>query len=329
MRIGIILILVCLFAGIAVNAQQQPAQDEVRMLNIEVVRLFNANKYEEALQIAESSLKLCEQSFGKDNPKTMDSLKNLAAVYAVLDQNEKSADTYKRIVKMQEEQVGKNDKSLINILVLMGNQYLIAKKGSAALSAYDHALKIADVVYEKDSKELIPILKRTSFLYVNAANVSKSIDHYKRLIALQEKHLGPEHLETAESLDFYSMVLRMTGKIKEAGEYDEKIRCVYRLVHLPDNTRISSNDLHDAAIYKAEPVYPSIAKSNRIQGAVYMQVTIDEGGLVIKAIPVSGPKDLIDTSITAVKKWRFRPIILEGKPVKVQGILVFNYTIMN
>lgn len=326
MRIGIILLLVCLFAGIAVNAQQQPAQDEVRMLNIEVVRLFNANKYEEALQIAESSLKLCEQSFGKDSPKTIDSLKNLAAVYAGLEQHEKSANTYKRIVKLQEAQVGENDKRLISLLVLMGNQYSMDKKDAVALSAYNRALKIADITNEMDSKEFIPMLKRTSILNANTGNYSKSIDHYKRLIALQEKHLGSGHLDTAESLAFYSVVLRIAGKEKEADEYDEKVRRAYQLMQIPDQTtNVSGGVLQGHAIFRMEPVYPSGAMSNRVQGTVQIQVTIDEGGFVIEAEPLSGPEDLRKASIVAAKKWRFAPTMLEGQPVKVQGILTFNF----
>src|SRR4051794_29826892 len=53
--------------------------------------------------------------------------------------------------------------------------------------------------------------------------------------------------------------------------------------------------------------YPLPARLQRVQGTVVVKVTLDSHGNVTAAVPVSGAKALIDDSIAASKKWRFKP----------------------
>jgi TonB family protein len=91
--------------------------------------------------------------------------------------------------------------------------------------------------------------------------------------------------------------------------------------------RVSGGVLQGAAVHKVQPLYPPLAKAAGVQGAVQVQLTVNEKGEVEAAEVVSGHPLLGDASLAAARQWAFKPTELEGKPVKVQGIVTFNFTL--
>ncbi len=88
-----------------------------------------------------------------------------------------------------------------------------------------------------------------------------------------------------------------------------------------------SNELtvKDNALSIAQPKYPAAARAVRASGAVQVQVTIDEDGEVITASAISGHPLLQQAAETAAKESRFTPTLLSGEPVKITGIIVYNF----
>jgi TonB family protein len=82
-----------------------------------------------------------------------------------------------------------------------------------------------------------------------------------------------------------------------------------------------------SALKKVAPAYPPEAKEAGVSGKVQVQVTISEEGRVIEAMAISGPELLHEAAVQAAKQWVFKPTRLDGAPVKVQGILTFNFTL--
>ena len=96
---------------------------------------------------------------------------------------------------------------------------------------------------------------------------------------------------------------------------------------VPKKINVSGGVLQGGALRKPAPVYPPIAKAARAAGAVQVQVTISEDGRVIDAQVVSGHPLLRDAALQAARQWVFKPTELSGVPVKVQGVLTFNFTL--
>ncbi len=95
----------------------------------------------------------------------------------------------------------------------------------------------------------------------------------------------------------------------------------------PKKITVSGGVLQGSAIKKFQPPYPPIAKAARAAGAVQVQVTISEEGRVIEAAVIGGHPLLRDAALQAARQWLFKPTELSGVPVKVQGILTFNFTL--
>jgi len=88
---------------------------------------------------------------------------------------------------------------------------------------------------------------------------------------------------------------------------------------------ISAGVLNGKALSLPLPDYPAEAKAAGAEGVVVIQVTIDEQGNVTEARAISGPKLLQEVSVNAARQAKFSPTLLQGEPVKVTGVLVFNF----
>lgn len=88
---------------------------------------------------------------------------------------------------------------------------------------------------------------------------------------------------------------------------------------------ISGGVLNGKAISLPRPAYPAVARAARQEGTVTVQVTVDEEGKVISARAVGGPPLLRNAAVEAAYRARFSPTKLSGQPVKVTGVVVYNF----
>ncbi len=63
------------------------------------------------------------------------------------------------------------------------------------------------------------------------------------------------------------------------------------------------------------PAYPAEARAQNIYGDVQLLLTLDAQGNVTEAEPLTGPKLLRQPAIDSAMKWKFRPVLRDGKPV--------------
>jgi len=88
---------------------------------------------------------------------------------------------------------------------------------------------------------------------------------------------------------------------------------------------ISGGVLNGKATSLPQPPYPPIAKAAHASGSVTVQVTVDEEGNVISAHPVSGHPLLQAAATAAARQAKFTPTKLSGQPVKVTGVIIYNF----
>ena len=88
---------------------------------------------------------------------------------------------------------------------------------------------------------------------------------------------------------------------------------------------ISGGVLNGKALSLPAPDYPFEARSSGAQGTVTVQVTIDEAGNVIAANAVAGHPMLQSAAVNAARLARFSPTMLLGEPVKVTGVITYNF----
>jgi len=89
--------------------------------------------------------------------------------------------------------------------------------------------------------------------------------------------------------------------------------------------QISGGVLNGKATSLPKPPYPPAARAVRAAGAVSVQVLIDESGNVVSATAVSGHPLLRAAAVQAARGARFSPTQLSGQPVKVSGVITYNF----
>ena len=93
----------------------------------------------------------------------------------------------------------------------------------------------------------------------------------------------------------------------------------------PRTAPISGGVLNGKAISLPKPQYPPIARAAHAAGTVVVQVLIDENGSVVSAKAVSGHPLLQAVAVAAARQARFSPTKLSGQPVKVTGVIQYNF----
>lgn len=88
---------------------------------------------------------------------------------------------------------------------------------------------------------------------------------------------------------------------------------------------VSQGVLNGKATSLPKPAYPAAAKAVRAGGAVSVQVVISESGSVMSASAVSGHPLLRAAAESAARGARFSPTLLSGQPVKVSGVITYNF----
>jgi TonB family protein len=75
------------------------------------------------------------------------------------------------------------------------------------------------------------------------------------------------------------------------------------------------------------PAYPEIARTAQVGGSVEVRITIDEEGNVVEARAISGHPLLQPAAVSAARAAKFTSTRLNGEPVRVNGILVYNFMV--
>ncbi len=90
---------------------------------------------------------------------------------------------------------------------------------------------------------------------------------------------------------------------------------------------VSGGVLNGRALSLPTPVYPDVARRMRTEGVVQVEVVVDENGKVVSARALSGPGMLRDAAVKAASLAHFSPTKLSGLPVKVTGLINYNFTV--
>jgi TonB family protein len=90
---------------------------------------------------------------------------------------------------------------------------------------------------------------------------------------------------------------------------------------------VQGGTLDFKAVSKPAAVYPRGAKAAGITGTVLVRVMVDESGDVLTAEATSGPAPLREAAEAAAREARFTPTLLSGQPVKVSGVITYNFVL--
>lgn len=93
----------------------------------------------------------------------------------------------------------------------------------------------------------------------------------------------------------------------------------------PKEPVITGSVLNGKALSLGRPNYPSEAKARRDGGSVDVLILISEDGSILRAGALNGAATLQFAARDAACRSKFSPTLLAGNPVKVSGIVTYNF----
>jgi periplasmic protein TonB len=97
-------------------------------------------------------------------------------------------------------------------------------------------------------------------------------------------------------------------------------------VEAPKKIRVTQIDPAMLKV-RVEPIYPTLMRQIHRGGQVQLHAIIGTDGAIQSLQAVSGDPGFYQSAMEAVKQWRYRPTILNGKPVEVDTFITVIYNI--
>jgi len=89
--------------------------------------------------------------------------------------------------------------------------------------------------------------------------------------------------------------------------------------------REDADEFQTRLVYAPKPAYPEIARRAGVEGIVRLQVRLTRNGRIEVQKLLEGEPSLADAAISAVRNWKGKPVVLDGKPVDVISTVTFNF----
>lgn len=128
--------------------------------------------------------------------------------------------------------------------------------------------------------------------------------------------------DIAEQVAVQNLRLRIVNftvtALEFPAKFDDAIFALLGAVAPAPPPRINSGVIAGNKIGGENPEYPAIAKLQHVQGMVMLEGTISKTGDIADLQIISGPKILQQAAFDAVKTWKYKPYLLNGKPVEVR-----------
>jgi tetratricopeptide (TPR) repeat protein len=189
------------------------------------------------------------------------------------------------------------------------------------------AVELREKVNGKDSAETANSLVKLSQIYQLKGDYEKAAPLLLRALDIKTKKTGKIDDDSQEAYDNASCTL---SKLKRDDEQKQLRERFYPTANADSDDKfktVKGGIVNGKALYLHKPAYPYEAREKRASGAVSVRVLIDETGKVIFACAISGARELQRASEVASYQSKFSPTLLDGKPVKVSGVLVYNFVL--
>lgn len=89
--------------------------------------------------------------------------------------------------------------------------------------------------------------------------------------------------------------------------------------------RVPAPVMAQRIVHRLDPMFPQSAREAGIQGVVILGILIGTDGTVKSLHTLSGPPELAQAALDAVRWWKFQPLVLEGQPVEADTTVAIEF----
>ncbi|HSE23331.1 MAG TPA: tetratricopeptide repeat protein [Pyrinomonadaceae bacterium] len=309
------------------QAVQSDELAEAERLNGQVARLFGAGKYDEALPLAKRVLEISERNVGPNSKQVAFALNRLATLSFALKDYDQAKLNYRRSLAIYEKLNSANSLEVAKILDRLAFICLQKPRCDEAEPLYLRSLAIREALLKPGDVNILQSLYNLAAFYRSRGQFDKAVPINKRIVDIKENVLKVSDSEVGEALEDYRCMLRSARKDSETKLIEERIS---QLFYSPPEDKQDPSSLEiGKAIHLARPQLSPLMRMSRSFGTVRVRVLVDESGQVIKACAETDKAFLGEASEKAALESRYTPTLINGKPVKVIGRIVYKFDVRN
>ena len=354
-------IIFVLVLFIYVPAQEKekssPELQEADKFSAESVKYFQQKRYQEALSPAQKSLMIYEQKLGAENIETARSHRNLGFIFYFLDQKKEARKSFERSLEIYQKQPqldsteGLNLAGMLEILAVINYEN---KDFAATRKTLEKILAVYEKYTPDDSLKMAKTLTGIGNMNISEKNYTSAAEAYEKSLSLRLKKLKENEFETIDVFNRCLCSFKKAGKESEIervhlkyfpefdltgfGTLQKKEKDItgqtknsndnqITLTGIPLNILKDAGVVNGSAISLIKPAYPAEARRAGAEGTVKVSVTINEAGDVIFACGAFNKVHwaLIESAEIAAYNSKFQPTLVNGKPIKVSGLITYNF----
>jgi TonB family protein len=326
MKLLSLLFLATLLFTTSFNSQQEsPELQEATALNDSAVKLFNSGKYDEAMVAAKRALQIRDKLLPRNDPRISSSLNNLGEIYLAKKDYKPAKEVYIRLLQIQEELFGPEDVNLAYTLDRLAPVYFVAGNDRETEFAYKRSLALREKALGPEDVQVAHSVVALAEFYRLSKNLEPALENYSRALKLYAELTGLKSREFERAREGFACLAYEHHK----PELFDQLTAIQKQLSGSDEPAGSENMsvLNGRALSLPKPEYPVAAAARRLKGLVVVKVEIDEAGNVTAARDMcQGPPFLSEASLAAARKARFTPPMLDGRAVKMTGVIQYNFT---
>lgn len=318
-------------AGQAAGAQQSSDVAEADSLSTQVVKLYQEGKIEEAIPLAKRALRLREKALGPRHREVANAKANLAILYVASNKYGDAEQQLKQALAIYEKE-SKDDLATAKTLESLASLLALKREYPKAEESYRRAISIKETKLGAKHPEFLASLNHLANLFLRQKDFTKAEPVLQRVASITSDQLGENSREFGKALQRLACAQYKNNQQAEAEKSDMRAN---HLLYAEAAKKTDPIVLEDEAfrcrlISEPRPDFTSVARTQRYQGSTSIMVAVeaDETGAVSSARFVGGDPIFKSAAESAALRAKLRPLVVDGKPMKVNGLIVHEYAVM-
>jgi tetratricopeptide (TPR) repeat protein len=331
------LLLISLFLTTITFAQaqiQSSASQEAAKASAEAVKLFGQKKYDEAFPFAQKAVELRESELGAVHLETARAYRNLGFVQLGRGKKDEAGKAFDKAVEGFEKNANLEKKDslvLAELLEYLGALRFQQEKYQAAEKLYERAVVLREKFNGSDAQETLGAIWSLGNLKRSNNEFNEAAALYRRVYENRIKTFGAGDAETHDAYARYRCALIKNGNKTQAEALKNDFDVVKNNSKRPSTAAgqiIDGGIVTRKAINLARPPFTEEARSRNFSGKILVEIVIGEDGTVLHACAYSDNAPISQIAVVeqAALQSTFKPTTIDGKPVKVSGVVVYNFS---
>ena len=256
-HMGIMVLALCgawWVAALNVSAQSEDLA-EAQRLNGQVLQLYRAGRYDEAVPLAKRALAIYEKALGSAHPDVAKSLNNLADLYDTKGDYGRAEPLYQRALAIREKVLGPEHPDVANSLNNLALLYYRKRDYRRAEPLFQRALAIHEKALGGEHPSVATSLDNLAELYRVKGDYGRAEPLSQRALAIRERALGAGHPDVAESLNNLAVLYEFKGDYGRAVSLNQRALAIYEKALGAEHPSVATSLNNLADLYEAKGDY--------------------------------------------------------------------------